>query len=405
MAENVVFRRGTLEEYNALLEKDPNALYFLTDKLQFRMGDKTYGVGEAASLGESGLMSAEDKAELDKIVKSGIAGLAPVNGSITIGDGEDGTKTIGVQLSQKEHNAIKVEDDGLYSAEGAEYELEQAEDAGTYEAVYKLKKTVNGEVTYTGTEIKIPKDKVIKSGKLEIVETPDNPYSGAEAGDPYIDITLDNDDATHIYIPVKGLVDVVEAGDGIEVARGNVVSVKPVFEKVKYEALGLLEGARFDVYGRELRVMFPSNAPFERPSGDVPGRDKDCYYVGIRFFAPGTDVTGFKEGEDKVDPGTKMEDFNGTSSGVDKYGRKYDVCWFPVARCDPEGDTWTYMGDQSSAGNCVGWYHTIEWYVGETCVDSETVRINLTNPDCHNSLMESLGRSNRPEGVILWDEI
>ena len=313
MAENVFFKRGTWEEYDALPEKDANTLYFLTDKLQFRMGDEVYGVGQVASVEASGLLSAEDKEALDKLIKSGVTGFTPVDGSIVIDDGAEG-KTIGVQLSEKAHNAIKLEDDGLYTGE-------------------------------------------------------------------------------------------VQAGDGIELADGNVVSVKPVFEKTKYEVVGLLAGARFDEYGRELRVMFPADAPFIRPSGDVPGRDKDCYYVGIRFFAPSDDVTGFKEGEDKVDPDTPTEGFDGTSSGVDKYGRKYDICWFPVARCDQEGDTWTYLGGQSTPGNCVGWYHTIEWYIGDMCVDSETVRVNLTNPDCHNSLKVSLGRSNAPEGVITWQDI
>lgn len=407
MADNVIFKFGTKAEFDRIQEKDPFTLYWITDKKALYKGDELFGVGAAASEDEDGLLSAEDKKRLNELVEGGVAGLTPVDASIVIAPGLEGGKTVGVKISGKEHNALRLEDDGLYAEAGVaanvpEYELELKDDAGEYLAVYRLKRTVNGESTYPGAEIRIPKDKVIKGGEVKTVQVQGVPYEGAEVGDPYFDIVLANDGETHVYLPAKGIIDPIEAGDGI-LLEGGKVSVAPVYEKAKYEAVGLLEGARFDVSGREIRVMFPANAPFKQPTGQADGRDNNCYYMGIRFFAPSDDVTGFKEGNETADG--EMENFEGPSSGVDKYGRKYDICWFPVARTEDNGGSWTYLGAGSTPGRCAGWYHTIEWYAGDKCVGSETVRVNLTNESCHNSLIPSLGTSNRPEGVILWEEM
>lgn len=124
-----------------------------------------------------------------------------------------------------------MHDDGLFATISAEsvvpeYAIERQEIASDgYVATYKLKKTANGESVYIGDEINIPKDLVIKSGTVEIADIVDVPYTGAAVGDPYIDLVLNNDETSHIYIPVKGLVDTYTAGQGIEIA-GNVVSVK-----------------------------------------------------------------------------------------------------------------------------------------------------------------------------------
>ena len=66
---------------------------------------------------------------------------------------------------------------------------------------------------------------MLKGGTFEIVDTADAPYTGAEVGDPYVDLVLEDADNTHIYIPMKGLVDTVAAGDGIAVTN-NTVSIK-----------------------------------------------------------------------------------------------------------------------------------------------------------------------------------
>lgn len=446
---NVIFKVGTSKQYEAIQPKDQNTLYWLTDTQQVFKGDTLFGVGANATEALAGLLSAEDKKRLDKLVEGGLLELTSADGSILIVPGE-GSKDISVAISKDEGNKLTLKADGLY-ADGAsadempEYTIEKMNDAEDgYSATYRLKKMVGEESEYVGAEINIPKDLVVQSGSVGKVTVEGQPYPEAKVGDEYIDLVLNDDESTHIYIPFGDIFDPYTAGIGIEIDSG-VISVKlnkeesnglsvtdsglalalatkdtagalsavdkkfldsvpAVYEKVKYMATNMLPGARFDVDGKEIRVMFPKDAKFVKPTGTAEGRDPDSYYCGIRVYAPSDEVDGFKEAlSETVPEDTEMEHFPGSSSGIDEYGRKYDVCWFPVAKCDAEGN-WTYYGASSTPGSYVGWYHTIEWYKGQECVGSETVRINLTNEGSHNSLKKFLGKDNTPAALV-WDEM
>ncbi len=498
---NVIFKSGTKVQYEAIQPKDPNTLYWLTDEQALYKGDQLFGTGKAATQEAAGLLSAEDKKRLDDLVKGSVIGLTAVDGTIVIGDVDHG-KTLKVGVSEKANNTIEVKSDGLFvgKTDVPKYEIEKKEEgAEGFAAVYRLKCTIGDSVTYSDVEINIPKDLVIKSGSLKVVEEKNVPYEGAEVGDPYLDIELNDEETTHIYIAVKGIVDTsnfvtssikTEKGealiandatgggtwyrrtedslesyvgvndgaeangrptpsaqiyaakrDGSTIKDGSFINVyqdritynnrarmaagakngdetseiaviaditasedkaKVFYDATKYDVTGLLPGCRVDMNGKEIRVMFPKGAPFVKPSGTAEGRDNDCYYFGVIAYAPSDDVTGFKESNQETITNEPLENFDGPSSGVDKYGRKYDICWFPAAKWS-EGDIWTYYGDQSEAGLCVGWYHTIEWYKDAECVGSETVRINLTNEQCHNSLKQSLGKDNSSN--LIWEEM
>lgn len=104
----------------------------------------------------------------------------------------------------------------------------QAEAETGYAHTYQLFE-VTGEgasavETPVGAKINIPKDMVVQSATVGIVETADVPYSGAQVGDKYIDLVIANADNTHVYIAVNDLVDVYTAGNGIDIT-GNAVSV------------------------------------------------------------------------------------------------------------------------------------------------------------------------------------
>lgn len=79
--------------------------------------------------------------------------------------------------------------------------------------------------TQVGAKINIPLDMVVSNGTLATVATADTPYTGAVVGDKYIDLTIANASQTHIYIPVKDLVDTYTAGNGINI-NSKVVSIK-----------------------------------------------------------------------------------------------------------------------------------------------------------------------------------
>jgi hypothetical protein len=66
---------------------------------------------------------------------------------------------------------------------------------------------------------------VLQGATLKTVTETDVPYVGAVIGDPYIDMAFNDAAQSHVYIPVKGLVDAYTAGDCIEIVD-NKVSVK-----------------------------------------------------------------------------------------------------------------------------------------------------------------------------------
>lgn len=78
-----------------------------------------------------------------------------------------------------------------------------------YAKVYKIYQCATqaeeGVGTLKGT-INIPKDLFIKTASVETVVTPDVPYAGAQVGDKYIDIEVQNQQA-HLYVPCNALVD------------------------------------------------------------------------------------------------------------------------------------------------------------------------------------------------------
>lgn len=228
---NVRFYFGIQEKYDALVEKNPIALYFIEDTQRLYKGDILIATGADATSMASGLMSAEDKIKLDTLVAGQGLDLQPVDGSITITDGENGSKLIGVAVSDKEGNILTKVDGALFvpaasSAAVPEYAIEKQEVADEgYTASYKLKKTIDGEVSYVGDTINIAKDLVLQSAVMKTVAIAGVPYEGAEIGDPYIDMAFNDESASHIYLPVKGLVDIYKAGDGIEIVD-NTISVK-----------------------------------------------------------------------------------------------------------------------------------------------------------------------------------
>lgn len=227
---NVIFKQGTRAQYNAIAVKDASTLYWLTDTQELFKGEVLYGKGTEATALASGLMSAADKAKLDALSAGGAAGLTAVDASVVLASSESGT-TIGVQVSKETGNALELKADGLFVSPAAasaavEFAIEAQETPEPgYSATYKLKRTEGEAVTYVGDVINIPKDAVLTGGTYEIVETANVPYEGAEVGDPYADLIVANAEKSHIYIPLKGLVDTVKAGNGISV-ENNTVSIK-----------------------------------------------------------------------------------------------------------------------------------------------------------------------------------
>lgn len=227
------FFTNDINKYTSLATKDPFALYFIEDEATgykaLYKGNNLMAVGSDATTLASGLMSAADKQKLDDFVASGggISNLQPVDGTIVISDGEEGKKNIGVGISAEAGNILVKKSDGLYvdasgSIDVPEYAIEKQAIADEgFNATYKLKKTVGSESSYVGDAINVAFDAVLSSAEFKIVAEDDVPYEGAKIGDPYIELGFNDDARTHLYVPMKGLVDQYSAGDGLQLVDGT----------------------------------------------------------------------------------------------------------------------------------------------------------------------------------------
>lgn len=130
-------------------------------------------------------------------------------------------KTVSIKIDPS-GSGLEVSESGLKAIipEAAEYTIAASTPTEGYLKSYELRK--NGEKV--GVSIDIPKDLVVREGQVKEVETPDDPYSGAQVGDLYLELTIANQ-VTPVYIPVKSLTDVYTGSTYISVDAG-VISVK-----------------------------------------------------------------------------------------------------------------------------------------------------------------------------------
>lgn len=431
---NVKFLSVKLREtFDALKTKDSLALYWIDETQELYKGDKLFGTGTLATKDAAGLLSPEDYVKLQELVSSGggLSGLAAVDGTIVIADGEDGGKTIGVGLSAVEGNMLIVKNDGLYvgATKVPEYSIEKQETAEDgFISTYRLKKTVDGESTYVGDSINIFKDLMISKGSMEIASANGVPYESAVVGDPYIDLVLNDADESHIYIPVKGLIDTYTAGDGI-VIENNVVKVKVaenshglvavdgalsinlatrksdgamskedklVVDSIpyayvarKFEVSDMPVGTLVSYGEREIRIMCPANVEFKKQNVGTGG-DANTYYMTLKTYAPSGNVTGYIE-----HIGTQADSEILTNFSTDEYGRRYQSTWLGLAKLDETSGVWSYYGKNSSVEKFIGWDYQIDWYDADgVLVASDPIRINLSNEECHNSLRPYYGPEN-----------
>ena len=157
-----------------------------------------------------------------------------------------------------------------------------------------------------------------------------------------------------------------------------------ITEKVKYEITGAPVGTLVDYRDKEIRVMCPVNTVWTKQNVGSTG-NANMYYMGFKAYAP-EEAVSFKEGDRGVIV-DEMFDFNGDFAGVDKYGRKYSICWLALASYDATAKTWTYFGKNSSEEKYIGWDYCVEWYNADGIViAADAIRINLSNEECHSTI-------------------
>ena len=426
MAQNVRFITVRLQStYDSLTPKDSLALYWIQDTQRVYHGEKLMGVGLAATTEFAGLMSAEDKAALEALkagTSGGLSNLTPIDGTIFITDTAEGGKAIGVVISTETGNALTAVNGGLFvpTVSVPEYAIEKQETAEEgYSVSYKLKKTVDGEVSYVGDVINIAKDLVLKSATLEVVTETGVPYESAVVGDPYICMVFNDANTSNLYIPVRGLVDKLEAGTGISI-EDNIVSVKiaadshglvavdgalainlatrnsdgamskedkrildsipSAYVARKYDISGTPKGTLVNYGEKEIRIMCPANAEFSKQNVGAGG-DANSYYMTFKTYAPDDRAVGYIE-----HLGNEVDSEILTTFSVDEYGRRYQPTWLALAKYDEVTGNWNYYGKNSSVDKYIGWDYQIDWYDADgVMIASDSIRINLSNEACHSN--------------------
>lgn len=147
----------------------------------------------------------------------------------------------------------------------------------------------------------------------------------------------------------------------------------------KYEITSVPNGTLIDYKESEIRVMCPANSEWTKQAVGVGG-DANSYYMTFKTYAPNDNAVGY------------IEHINGqadeeilTKFSTDTYGRRYQPTWLALAKYDENTDTWSYYGASSSKGRYIGYDYRIDWYdANGVMIASDSVRISLSNEDCHS---------------------
>lgn len=140
-------------------------------------------------------------------------------------------------------------------------------------------------------------------------------------------------------------------------------------------------GTLVDYFDKEIRVMCPANSEFVKQTVGAGG-DANTYYMTFKTFAPSDDVVGYIEHLNGKADAEVLTDLK-----TDEFGRKYQPTWLGLAKYDDANSAWTYYGASSSTEKYIGWDYQIDWFNADgVMVKSDSVRINLSNEDCHSEI-------------------
>ena len=176
--------------------------------------------------------------------------------------------------------------------------------------------------------------------------------------------------------------------------------IKACYRPIKYEITDTPEGTMVDYRDKEIRIYCPDSVKFEKQNVGEAG-NANMYYMTFITYAP-EGAAYLREG----DRGAILEEVisldGGSGCGVDEYGRKYKKHWFALASYDEATDTWTYFGKNSSVVKYIGWTYVVAWYdENNHMIDTDILRINLSNKDCHLVLENSY----YDEESTIWAEL
>ena len=157
-----------------------------------------------------------------------------------------------------------------------------------------------------------------------------------------------------------------------------------VADQPKYEVRDIPAESSIDYRDKEIRIFCHEDAQYHKQNVGEGG-NPNMYYMTFRSYGP-ANAAYAKEG----DKGTIIDEVVELKTATD--GRKYKDHWFALAMYDEATDTWTYFGNNSNATKYLGWTYVVEWYdENDKMINTDAIRINLSNKNCHNLLAHYYG--------------
>ena len=176
--------------------------------------------------------------------------------------------------------------------------------------------------------------------------------------------------------------------------------LKAYYRPVKYEITDVPTGTIIDYRDKEIRIFCPESVQFHKQNVGEGG-NANMYYMTFITYAP-EGAVAMREG----DRGAILDELipleGGSGCGVDKFGRKYKKHWFALASYDNNTGAWTYFGKTSTIEKYIGWTYVVAWYDKDNrMIDTDILRINLSNKSCHLVLEDSY----YDEENTVWTEL
>ena len=181
--------------------------------------------------------------------------------------------------------------------------------------------------------------------------------------------------------------------------KANAKDVERSYEKIKYEIADVPDGTLVDYGDKEIRIMCPKDSVFAKQAVGAGG-DANSYYMTFKTYVPNDDIVGYKE-----HMGNQVDAEILTDLKTDKYGRRYQPTWLAIAKYDEATNAWSYYGANSTSSKMTGWDYRIDWFdANNKMIASDSIRINLSNEDCHSSIKPYYGVSEMTEVETKIDE-
>ena len=409
MAAKVSYKQGTKKTYLGLTERLDTALYFCTDTRELFKGNDLYSDGLR-------IVASYDVLPAFEVAADGILYFCEDNGcGYVLNTTRDAWLQVvyGVDNETIEINAdglMAVKAIGIAKVSGLSDELQRIEAlavAGGVDAPIATKEVAG--IIKPGNEFDVAADGTLSLSAVSIAKVTGledrlNAVEQAVVGgvhyrgaiDTYEDLPEDANEGDLYEVRADASEwcfngeQWFEYGKTVDIDLSGYAEkdeVRTVAKLVGYEISHKPEGTIVNYTDEEIRVMCPAGTEWAlQQSGD--GADPNAYYIGFKAYAPSEDIVGFKEDLGEIIADTTMYSFeNNDFAGVDEFGRKYSIVWLPVAAYDEASDTWSYHGTKSSDEKYIGWYYSVEWYdAAGVKVAADTIRINLTNEDCHTNV-------------------